>query len=58
MDMVAEGVHATAIVREIAMERGIEMPITEAVDRLLRGEAEPLTLVDEIMTRTPKREGT
>ena len=57
MDMVAEGVHATAIVRQIAAERGIDMPITEAVYRLLRGEADPLPLVDEIMTRTPKREG-
>jgi glycerol-3-phosphate dehydrogenase (NAD(P)+) len=57
MEMVAEGVFATQVVRAIAEEKGIEMPITEAVDRLLRGEAEPLTLVDEIMTRTPKAEG-
>jgi glycerol-3-phosphate dehydrogenase (NAD(P)+) len=58
MDMVAEGVHATTVVHEIAVERGIEMPITDAVCRLLRGDADPLTLVHEIMTRTPKREGT
>lgn len=57
MDMVAEGVYATTIVHEIACERGIEMPITEAVIRLLRGEADPLSLVGEIMTRAPKREG-
>jgi glycerol-3-phosphate dehydrogenase (NAD(P)+) len=57
MDMVAEGVHATAVVHEIAQERGIEMPITEAVVRLLNGEADPLSLVEEIMTRAPKREG-
>ncbi len=57
MDMVAEGVHATAVVHEIARERGIEMPITEAVVRLLSGEADPLSLVEEIMTRAPKREG-
>jgi len=57
MDMVAEGVYATAIVHEMATERGIEMPITEAVHRLLCGEASPLALVDEIMTRAPKREG-
>jgi len=57
MDMVAEGVHATTVVHEIACERGIEMPITEAVVRLLNGEADPLSLVQEIMTRAPKREG-
>jgi glycerol-3-phosphate dehydrogenase (NAD(P)+) len=56
MDMVAEGVYATAIVHEIASERGIEMPITEAVYRLLQGEADPLSLVEQIMTRAPKRE--
>ncbi len=57
MDMVAEGVHATTNVYEIARDQEIEMPITEAVYRLLRGEADPLSLVEEIMTRTPKREG-
>ena len=57
MDMVAEGVHATTVVHEIARDRGIEMPITATVVRLLNGEADPLSLVQEIMTRAPKREG-
>ncbi len=57
MSMVAEGVYATRIVRDMARERGIEMPITEAVDRLLEGGVDALTLVDEIMTREPKVEG-
>jgi glycerol-3-phosphate dehydrogenase (NAD(P)+) len=56
MSMVAEGVHATTIVHEIAHDREIEMPITEAVYRLLHGEADPLSLVEQIMTRAPKRE--
>lgn len=56
MTMVAEGVYATAIVWDMAKEKGIDMPITEAVSRLLTGEADPLTLVNEIMTRAPKRE--
>jgi glycerol-3-phosphate dehydrogenase (NAD(P)+) len=55
--MVAEGVYATRIVRDMARDRGIEMPITEAVDRLLEGSADALALVDEIMTREPKLEG-
>ena len=57
MRMVAEGVYATEIVHEMAMEMGVEMPITEAVWRLLHEEADPISLVDEIMTRTPKQEG-
>jgi len=58
MDMVAEGITATTVVHEIAADREIDMPITDAVCRLLRGEADPLSLVNEIMTRAPKREGT
>jgi len=57
MDAVAEGVPATENVYAMARERGIDMPITEAVHRLLRGEVDPLSLVEEIMTRSPKREG-
>jgi len=57
MVMVAEGVFATRIVRDMARARGIEMPITEAVDRLLEGTADALSLVDQIMTREPKVEG-
>ena len=56
MVMVAEGVFATRIVRDMARARGIEMPITEAVDRMLDGTADALSLVDEIMTREPKAE--
>ena len=56
MSMVAEGVYATDVVSDIARERGIEMPITEAVCHLLHGEADPQALVTRIMTRAPKRE--
>lgn len=56
MKMVAEGVYATQIVHEMAREKEIDMPITEAVYLLLYEKADPLTLVDEIMTRSPKQE--
>ena len=56
MSTVAEGVFAADIVYELARERDIDMPITNAVYRLLRGEADPLSLVTETMMRTPKRE--
>lgn len=58
MSTIAEGVYATDIVWSLAIDHAIDMPITEAVRRLLQQEAVPLTLVDEIMTRSPKREGT
>lgn len=57
MPMVAEGIYATTIVYEIASEQGVEMPITDAVYRLLHEGADPLALVEEIMTRAPKQEG-
>lgn len=56
MHMVAEGIHATRIVYDMAQAEGIDMPITEAVWRLLEVGADPLRLVHEIMTRSPKRE--
>lgn len=56
MTMIAEGIFAADIVYGLACEKDIDMPITSAVCRLLRGEAAPLALVTEIMTRTPKRE--
>lgn len=56
MAMVAEGVWATTIVHEIALEKGVEMPITDAVYRLLYEKTDPLVLVEEIMTRVPKQE--
>lgn len=56
MTMIAEGVFAAEIVYDVSCERDIDMPITTAVYRMLRGETNPLSLVTEIMTRTPKRE--
>jgi len=56
MKMVAEGVYATEIVHVLASEKKIEMPITEAVYRILYEEANPRKMVDEMMARPPKRE--
>ncbi len=56
MTMIAEGVFATEVVCQLSREYDIDMPITDAVHRLLHGEADPLSLVNEMMTRTPKRE--
>jgi len=58
MTMVAEGIYAARIIHELAHDREIDMPISNAVYRLLYGQSEAAQLVDEIMNRSPKREGT
>ena len=56
MDMVAEGVRTTQSVKELARHHDIEMPITEAVHRVLFEDQRPEDMVDELMTRSAKRE--
>jgi glycerol-3-phosphate dehydrogenase (NAD(P)+) len=56
MEMVAEGVYATRVVRELARHLGVEMPITEAVYAILYEGAHPLEKLNELMTREPKME--
>jgi glycerol-3-phosphate dehydrogenase (NAD(P)+) len=56
MTMVAEGVYATAAVRELARRHGVEVPITEAVYAVLHEGASPLDQLNALMTREPKRE--
>ena len=57
MTMVAEGVYAAEIIHELAKDREIDMPITNAVYRLLYEQTAAAHLVDEMMSRSPKREG-
>jgi glycerol-3-phosphate dehydrogenase (NAD(P)+) len=56
MDMVAEGVRTTQSVRNLAHEHEVEMPITEAVHAILFEGERPQEMVDELMTRSAKRE--
>ena len=56
MTMVAEGVKTTQSVRQLAAQLGIEMPISEAVGRVLAGETDPREEVRDLMTRDPKHE--
>lgn len=56
MSMVAEGVRTTASVRDLARRHHIEMPITEAVYAILFEHKDPHEAVDELMTRSAKRE--
>jgi len=57
MTMVAEGIYAAQIIHELAKDREIDMPISNAVYRLLYEQTEAAHLVDEMMSRSPKSEG-
>ena len=56
MTMVAEGVWTTKSVVELATKLHVEMPITEAVHRILFENATPKDAVRELMMRSAKRE--
>ena len=56
MRMVAEGVRTTQSTYQLAQRYGIEMPITEAVHRILFEGKPVLEAVVELMARSPKHE--
>lgn len=56
MREVVEGVRTSPAAAELARRCGVEMPITEAITRLLQGESDPRTLVHELMLRSLKEE--
>lgn len=56
MRMVAEGVNTAAPLLALALEHGIEMPITEQVDAILHHSQSPKDAIREIMDRPLKRE--
>jgi len=53
---VAEGVYTTPVLLELAAKHGIEMPITDQVARLLRGETTPAEMARALITRPLKKE--
>ena len=53
---VVEGVRTTAALHEWAGERGEELPITEAVWRVVYRGDDPRAVLDELMRREPKPE--
>ncbi len=57
MQMVAEGVKTTAAVLALAEEHQIEMPIAEAVGRVLHEGEDPRDAIARLMTREAKPEG-
>jgi glycerol-3-phosphate dehydrogenase (NAD(P)+) len=57
MSMVAEGVETTAVARQLARARGVEMPITDQVYGILFEARDPTVAWQELMRRSPKSEG-
>jgi glycerol-3-phosphate dehydrogenase (NAD(P)+) len=53
---VAEGVAAADAVRKLAAHHGVEMPICEAVHRVLHGESTPRAAVEALLAREPRAE--
>ncbi|MCA9052746.1 MAG: NAD(P)-dependent glycerol-3-phosphate dehydrogenase [Planctomycetaceae bacterium] len=56
MDAVAEGVNTARSVHDLALSRGIEMPITAAIYSVLFEGKSPLEATTELMDRPPKEE--
>jgi glycerol-3-phosphate dehydrogenase (NAD(P)+) len=56
MREVVEGVRTAPAAARLASDHHVEMPITEAISRLLGGETDPKTLLRELMTRQLKLE--
>ncbi len=56
MNMVAEGVHTAKSAHALAEKRGVEMPITAEVFRMLHEGKSPLESVGSLMMRPPRRE--
>ena len=56
MTMVAEGIKTTRSAYELAQKKGVDLPITEQVYRILYEGKEPLVAVEDLMTRELKIE--
>jgi len=56
MRMVAEGVRTTKATVALAIQHGVEMPITRQIHRVLEGHISPRDAIRELMDRTLKDE--
>jgi glycerol-3-phosphate dehydrogenase (NAD(P)+) len=54
---VAEGAFTAPVLARIAREKGVDMPIVEAVDALIAGRADVDQVLDDLLSRPPRAEG-
>lgn len=57
MRMVAEGVHTSLVLYQLSRKLGVELPLCEAVYRVLHLGEPPQGQIDRLMLRPPRREG-
>jgi glycerol-3-phosphate dehydrogenase (NAD(P)+) len=53
---VAEGVHSAQEVARLAASKNVEMPVSDAVNSVLRGKLTPKAAVEQLLSRDPKQE--
>ena len=53
---VAEGVYSAREVAKLAKARGVEMPVSDAVNSVLDGKLMPKAAVEQLLSRDPKQE--
>jgi glycerol-3-phosphate dehydrogenase (NAD(P)+) len=53
---VAEGVYTAREVAKLAKARGVDMPVTDAVNAVLEGKLAPKSAVEQLLARDPKKE--
>jgi glycerol-3-phosphate dehydrogenase (NAD(P)+) len=54
---VAEGAFTAPVLARLAKEKGVDMPIVDAVDALIAGRANVDQVLDALLTRPPRAEG-
>jgi glycerol-3-phosphate dehydrogenase (NAD(P)+) len=54
---VAEGAFTAPVLARVSREKGIDMPIVNAVDALIAGRATVDQVLDELLSRPPRAEG-
>jgi glycerol-3-phosphate dehydrogenase (NAD(P)+) len=54
---IAEGAFTAPVLARLAREKGIDMPIVDAVDALIAGRANVDQVLDALLTRPPRAEG-
>jgi glycerol-3-phosphate dehydrogenase (NAD(P)+) len=54
---VAEGAFTAPVLARLAREKGVDMPIVEAVDALVSGRSNVDEVLDGLLSRPPRAEG-
>jgi glycerol-3-phosphate dehydrogenase (NAD(P)+) len=54
---VAEGAFTAPVLARLAKEKGVDMPIVNAVDALIAGRANVDQVLDALLSRPPRPEG-